>query len=717
MKFLLSATILLSAMMTPVFGQQTSSGRLPYPKTEKVDQSDDYFGTKVNDPYRWLENDTAASVGKWVEAQNLVTNAYLEKIPYRQTIKKRLTEIMNYPRYSSPFRAGDYYIFSKNDGLQNQSVVYVQRGLNGEPKVLIDPNKLSEDGTAAISLTGISKDKKYLSYSLNRAGSDWQEIQVIEIATQRKLDDQLKWVKFSGTAWQGDGFYYSRYPEAVKGKELSNKNEHHKVYYHRLGESQDQDRLVYEDPANPLRLLNAQTTEDERFVILSVSEIGKDGSEVYYQDRKQGNQPFKLLLKGFEYERDVIENVGDQLLVKTNEDAPNNRLILVNPAQPQKVNWKTIVLEKPELLERAATAGGKLFASYLKDVTTRVYQMSLDGKVERTISLPALGTASGFGGNFDDKEVFYSFTSFAFPPTIYKYNIASGVSEVFRKSEVKFNPGDYVTKQVFFTSKDGTRVPMFIVHKKGLKLDGKNPTLLYAYGGFNVSINPAFSPSRLVLLENGGVYASANIRGGSEYGEKWHEAGTQLKKQNVFDDFIAAAEYLIKEKYTSPDKLAMQGGSNGGLLVGAVSNQRPDLFRVALPAVGVMDMLRFQKFTIGYAWTADYGSSDSVKHFKNLYALSPIHNIREGVKYPATLITTADHDDRVVPAHSFKYAATLQEKYQGPNPVLIRIATKAGHGAGKPISKIIEEQADIYSFMFNNLGVIPYRNSKLNVKY
>jgi prolyl oligopeptidase len=705
----------MSTLLTPAFGQQ--SARLSYPVTEKIEQTDDYFGTKINDPYRWLENDTAANVGKWVEAQNQVTYGYLDKIPFRKTIQNRLTEIMNYPKYSSPFRAGEYYIFSKNDGLQNQSVIYVQKGLNGEPRVLLDPNKMSADGTAAVSLTGISKDKKYLSYSVNRAGSDWQEIHVIEIATQRVLDDQLNWVKFSGTAWQGDGFYYSRYPEPTKGKELSNKNEHHKVYFHRLGESQDKDRLVYEDTAHPLRLLFAQTTEDERFVILGVSEIGKDGAELYYRDLKKNNPEFSLLLKGFEYQQSVVDNVGDQLLVQTNEDAPNNRLVLVNPAQPQKANWKVVVAEKPEMLQGASTAGGKLFASYLKDVATQVYQMSLDGKVERTITLPALGTASGFGGNHDDKEVFYSFTSFTYPPTIYKYNIATGKSEVFRKSEVKFNPQDYVTRQVFYTSKDGTKVPMFIVHKKGLKLDGTNPTLLYAYGGFNITINPAFSPSRLVLLENGGVYASANIRGGSEYGEKWHEAGTQLKKQNVFDDFIAAAEYLIKEKYTSPEKLAIQGGSNGGLLVGAVTNQRPELFKVALPAVGVMDMLRFQKFTIGYAWTADYGSSDSVKHFKNLYGISPIHNIREGVNYPAVLVTTADHDDRVVPAHSFKYAATLQERYKGPNPVLIRIATKAGHGAGKPISKVIEEQADIYSFLFYNMGIKPYQNTKVNVKY
>ena len=583
--------------------------------------------------------------------------------------------------------------------------------------MLIDPNRLAADGTAAVSITGISKDKKHLAYSINRSGSDWQEVHVMEVATQKDLTDKLDWVKFSGTSWRGNGFYYNRYPTPQPGKELSSQNENAMVYYHRLGDPQEKDELVYEDRQHPRRFLGVQTTEDERFVLLYVREPGQDGSEVHYRDFNDSNPDFKPLLKGFVHQQSVVENVGDHLLVQTNEDAPNNRVVRVDPANPSKANWKVVVPERAELLESATTGGGKLFVSYLKDVATRVEQLSLDGQPERTVALPALGTASGFGGNHDDQDIFYSFTSFTYPPTVYRYHLASGKSEVFRKSEIKFNPDDYQTKQVFYPSKDGTKVPMFIVHRKGLKLDGKNPTLLYAYGGFNVSVVPSFSASRLVLLENGGVYASANLRGGGEYGEQWHQGGTQLNKQNVFDDFIAAAQYLVKEKYTTKDKLAIQGGSNGGLLVGAVINQRPDLFRVAFPAVGVMDMLRFHKFTIGYAWTADYGSSDRAEHFKNLHSYSPLHNIREGVAYPATLITTADHDDRVVPAHSFKYAATLQEKHPGGNPVLIRIATKAGHGGGKPLSKVIEEQADIYSFMFYNLGVTPYRKTKLNAKY
>jgi prolyl oligopeptidase len=530
---------------------------------------------------------------------------------------------------------------------------------------------------------------------------------VIEIETLKKLDDELKWVKFSGAAWKGDGFYYSRYDEPAKGKEFSNKNEFHKIYFHKLGTPQSADQLVYEDKKFPLRYYGAQTTEDENFLMIYISE-GTDGNEILCRNLAKNQKDLTRVFEGFKDNASIIDNDGDKLLMQTDADAPNQKVVRVDPANPAKDKWEVVIPEKEELLESAATAGGKIFTTYLKDVTTRAYQYDMAGALEHEITLPSLGTAVGLNGNRDDKVIFYTFTSFTYPPTIYKYDIASGKSDIFRKSEVKFNPEDYETKQVFFTSKDGTRVPMFIVHKKGIKQDGNNPTLLYGYGGFNISLSPSFSTSRLILLENGGVFALVNLRGGGEYGDQWHEAGKLLNKQNVFDDCIAAAEYLISEKYTSADRLALQGGSNGGLLVGAVVNQRPDLFQVALPAVGVMDMLRFHKFTVGWGWVVEYGSSDSLEHFNNLYRISPVHNIAADKEYPATMVTTADHDDRVVPAHSFKYIATLQEKRKdNKNPLLIRVDVKAGHGAGKPISKTIEEQADIWSFLFYNMNVTP----------
>lgn len=686
--------------------EQATSEKLIYPATAKSDQVDDYFGVKVSDPYRWLENDTAEDVKKWVTEENKVTFGYLEKIPFRNKIKERLTDIFNYPKYSNPFRAGEYYFFSKNDGLQNQSVIYYQKGLDGKPEVFLDPNTMSSDGTAAVSLLGFSKDKKYVAYAINQSGSDWQTIYVMEVATKKLMGDKLDWVKFSGASWKDNGFYYARYDAPPKGKEFSQKNEYHKIYYHRMGDTQDKDVLVYENKNKPLRYYGASVTEDERFLIIYVSE-GTDGTEMYYKDLQSNQKDFGLLFAGFEDNYSVINNIGDKLLVQTDAGAPNQRVILVDPKNPKKENWKDVIPEKTELLESAATGGGKLFVSYLKDVTTHVYQYSLEGNLEHEIALPALGSAFGFSGDKEDALIFYTFTSFTYPPAIYKYDIASGKSDIWQKSDVKFNPDEYETKQVFYNSKDGTKVPMFLVYKKGIKLDGNNPTLLYGYGGFNISLTPTFSTSRIILLENGGVFAMANIRGGGEYGEKWHEAGKLLKKQNVFDDFIAAAEYLIKEKYTSPSKLSIQGGSNGGLLVGACMLQRPDLYRVAFPAVGVMDMLRYHKFTVGWGWAVEYGSSDSLENFKNLYAYSPLHNIKEGVEYPATMVTTADHDDRVVPAHSFKFIATLQERYKANRPQLIRIDVKAGHGAGKPTSKIIEEQADIWSFMFYNMGITP----------
>ncbi len=682
-----------------------STMKITYPVTAKTEQTDTYFGTTVADPYRWLEYDTAANTKAWVEEQNKVTFGYLEKIPFREKIKKRLLESYNYPKYSSPYRAGEYYFFEKNDGLQNQSVIYFQKGINGEPKVFLDPNKLSPDGTVTITPIGISKNKKYMAYALNRSGSDWQEIRVIEIATQQELADKLEWVKSSGAAWKDNGFYYSRYDKPAPGKELSTKNEYHKIYYHRLGDAQEKDQLIYEDKNSPLLYFGAQTTEDEKFLIIYVAQ-GTDGTELYCRNLDNGQKDFTLLFKGFEDNAIILNNDGDKLLMQTDAGAPNQRIVLIDPMNPDKKNWKDIVHEQKELLEAASTGGGKIFASYLKDATTRVYQYDYQGKAAHEIILPALGTAKDFWGNYDDKFVFFNFTSFTYPPSIYKYDIATGKSEVFHKSEVKFNPEDFETKQVFYPSKDGTRVPMFLVYKKGLKLDGNNPTLLYGYGGFNVSLTPTFSISRIYLLENGGVFAMANLRGGGEYGEKWHEAGKLLKKQNVFDDFIAAAEYLIREKYTSSSRLAIQGGSNGGLLVGACITQRPELFKVAFPQVGVLDMLRYHKFTIGWGWAVEYGSSDSAAYFPYLYKYSPLHNIN-GQSYPATMITTGDHDDRVVPAHSFKFAATLQEKNKGTNPMLIRIETKAGHGAGKPVSKLIEEQADTWSFMFYNMGITP----------
>jgi prolyl oligopeptidase len=679
--------------------------RLAYPETKKVDQVDDYFGTKVADPYRWLEDDNAEDTMAWVEAQNKVTFGYLEKIPYRPKIKARLTEILNYPRYSSPFRVGERYFFSKNDGLQNQSVYYVQDGLDGAPEVFIDPNALSPDGTVRIGILGPSRDDTYLAISRGEAGSDWSEIRVMEIATKQELPDRILWNKFSGAAWHGNGFYYSGYDKPAAGDELQAKNEYQKVFYHKLGDPQEKDVLVWEDKEHPLRYVNAGTTEDEKWLYLILSE-GTSGSEVWIRDLARKDAPLTLLVPGFAFDSYPVEVVDGKVLVYTNEDAPNFRVVAIDPADPAKDKWVTVIPEKPEVLNGAGTAGGYMFCNYLKDANTKIFQHRLDGTLVREIALPALGTAGGFGGKRDEKTLFYTFTSFTYPPTIYKFDPASGASEVFRTSEVKFDPSAYETKQIFYASKDGTKVPMFIVHKKGLTLNGKNPTLLYAYGGFNISMQPAFSVANIILLENGGVYALANIRGGGEYGETWHKAGMLDKKQNVFDDFIAAAEYLIREKYTSTPRLAVQGGSNGGLLVGAVMAQRPDLFGVAFPAVGVMDMLRFHKFTVGWGWAVEYGSSDKEDQFRFLYAYSPLHNLKPGVCYPATMVTTADHDDRVVPAHSFKFAATLQERQACARPVVIRIETRSGHGSSN-LSKAIEDLTDQWSFMFRNMDVTP----------
>jgi prolyl oligopeptidase len=631
---------------------------ITYPATRKVDHVDSYHGVQVADPYRWLEDDNSAETAAWVEAQNKTTFAYLESIPYRRAMATRLRHLNDYERYAAPSRKGPYVFFRKNDGLQDQSVLYVQKGFDGAPDVLIDPNTWgTKQKPVPLTTFSPSKDAKYAVYGKSPSGSDWQEYHVMELATKQTLDDTLQWVKVSSVAWAGDGFFYSRYPAPDPARAKAGINENHQVFFHRVGTPQSQDQLVYSDPANPQRFHTVQTTDDERFAVLSISERGKgkDGNALLVRDLTAGEKDFKPLIPDItDHSFAVVDNVGAKLLVATNKGAPNMRVVLIDPKQPAESNWTVVLRERPEPLEDVGTAGGKLFATYLKDVTTRAYVYSLDGRLENEIALPGLGSAGGFGGERDSTFVFYTFNSLNVPPTIYRYDIAAKQSRVFRQPKVPgYDPGAYETKQIFYTSKDGTKVPMFLVHKKGLKLDGHNPTLLYGYGGFNIVQSPTFSASRLALLEQGFVYASANMRGGGEYGEKWHQAGMKLKKQNVFDDFIAAAEWLIANKYTSSSRLAIQGGSNGGLLVGAVINQRPELFRVAIPQVGVMDMLRFHKFTIGWNWAADYGSSDDPDEFAALKAYSPLHNIRKGVKYPATLITTADHDDRVVPAQSF----------------------------------------------------------------
>jgi prolyl oligopeptidase len=682
---------------------------IKYPHTRKVDQVDDYHGTRVADPYRWLEDDTSPETKAWVEAQNKVTFGYLNAIPYRDKLRARLTELVNYPRVSAPEKKQAWYLFTKNDGLQNQAVWYLQEGENGAPQVLLDPNTMSADGTTRVASLTFDGSASRIAYMKSAAGSDWQELHVLDTRTRTDLPDVVKWVKVSGIAWKGDGFYYSRYPEpAATGTEYSSMNEDHQVYFHALGTPQSSDHLVYRDSANPQRFHTLGTTEDERFAILSVSDRGKgkDGTAIYAMNLAQGETSFRAVWPEFDDDMSVIDNVGDKLLVMTNRKAPNRRVVLIDPLDPDEAKWHTIIPERPEPLEGVSTAGGRLFAVYLKDVTTRAYVHSLTGALEREIPFPGLGTAGGFGGERDASSVFYTYTSFTAPPTVYRYDIASGTSTVFREQKLPFDPTQFETRQVFVPSRDGTKVPAFIVAKKGLVLDGNNPTLLYGYGGFNVTLPPSFSALRVAFLEQGGVYVQANLRGGGEYGEAWHQAGMKEKKQNVFDDFIAVADWLVANRYTRHDRLAIQGGSNGGLLVGAVMNQRPDIAKVAFPAVGVMDMLRFHKFTIGWNWIADYGSSDDAEGFAYLSKYSPLHNLKDGVAYPATLVTTADHDDRVVPAHSFKYAARLQAAHRGANPVLIRIETQSGHGSSS-LTKSIEETTDIFAFMFHNFGITP----------
>ncbi len=688
-------------------GKKKMSSSVQYPVTEKVKQTDTYFGKTVEDEYRWLEDDRSPKVAEWVKAQNKVTFEYLEKIPYRNAIKQRLEKLLNYEKFSVPIKAGDYYFFYRNTGLQNQSVIYLQRGLSDPPELFIDPNQIDKNGTTAIRLLGASPDNKYMAYAQSVAGSDWSEIYIMEIATKKKLPDVLKWVKFSGVAWKdNNSFFYSRYPEPEKGKELSGQNQFHSIYEHKIGEPQEKDKLIYRNNEKPLLYHSAAITEDKKYLIMTVAS-GTDGFETYYKDLSNPFSKFEALFTGFQYKSSVIDHINGKFLVRTDIDAPKYKLVLIDPKNPQKEKWQTIIPEKEHLLEEVTLCGGKLFAKYLENANNKIYQMDIDGKNAKEIKLPSLGSVDGFSGKKQDKITFYSFTSFTYPPTIYKYNIETGESILHFNPNASFNPDEYETKQVFATSKDGTKIPIFIVHKKGLQLNGNNPTYLYGYGGFNVNLTPGFSASRIVLLENGGVFAMANLRGGGEFGEEWHKAGMKLNKQNVFNDFIAASEYLIAQKYTNSEKLAIAGGSNGGLLVGACMTQRPELYKVAFPAVGVMDMLRYHKFTVGWGWIPEYGCADSTEaDFKNLYSYSPLHNIKDA-NYPATLVTTADHDDRVVPAHSFKFIAKLQAHQKGENPVLIRIETNAGHGAGKSISKSIEEEADKWAFMFYNMKIQP----------
>lgn len=697
-----SILILGIIMMLTSCHQKKKIEPVQYPETKKCDTVDHYFGTAVPDPYRWLEDDYSEETANWVKAQNAVTQQFLSQIPYREQMKKHLKEIMNYPKEGAPWKKGDRYFFYRNDGLQNQSVLYYKNSLDGEAVELLDPNKLSDDGTVALSTLGISDDGNYLGYAISRNGSDWQEIYVKNIATGEVLDDHLVWVKFSGIAWKEDGFFYSRFPEPKN--ELSGVNENGKLYYHKVGTDQKADQLAYEDRTNPDLSFSAEVV-NKRYLVIYGSE-STSGNCLYYKDLKNPKAQFVKVVTDFTDDYSVVDEIDGQLIVMTNHDAPEYKVISIPMDNPAPANWKDLIPASKEVLAGVSHIGKRLIANYTKDARSLVRIFDESGKLLGNLDNEVIGTISGFAGEADDTETFYTVTSYITPATIYRYDIANNKSILYKKSEINFNSDEYVTEQKFFTSKDGTKVPMFITHKKGIKMDGSNPTLLYGYGGFNISLTPGFSVTRIAWLEQGGVLAVANLRGGGEYGKKWHEAGTKMKKQNVFDDCIAAAEYLIAQGYTNKDKLALQGGSNGGLLVGAVVNQRPDLFAVAIPQVGVMDMLRYHKFTIGRYWAVDYGTSeDSKEMFEYLYKYSPLHSIQNGKEYPAILVTTADHDDRVVPAHSFKYAAALQNSDIGDRPHLIRIESNAGHGGGKPLDKTIEETVDIFSFIFFNMGV------------
>jgi prolyl oligopeptidase len=680
---------------------------LEYPETAKVDSLNVYFGDTIADPYRWLENDTSNLTEQWVKAQNQLTFSYLERIDYRDTLRERLEYLLNYERVYAPVKHGDYYYFFKNDGLQNQNVWYRKKSLDGEAEVFLDPNEFSEEGTISLGGTSFTKDGSLVAFTISEGGSDWRKAIVLNAETKEQIGDTLRNLKFTGISWKGnDGFYYSSYDKPKQGSALSGKTQYHKLYYHKLNSPQEEDELIFGGEEQPRRYIRAYLTEDERFLVITAAQ-STSGNELYIKDLSKANSRLVSIINNDDDEHYVLANEGNRLLIHTSLNAPNNRIVETTIGNPGPDTWKDTIAEQNEVMN-ASTAGGKIYTNYLIDAKTDVKQYDMQGKLEKAIELPDIGTAYGFSGRLEDTVLYYTFTSFTYPSTVFEYNIKTGESREYERPDIDFDPEQYETKQVFYTSKDGTRVPMFIVHKKGIELNGKNPTYLYAYGGFNISLTPSFSTSRLVWLENNGIYAQPNLRGGGEYGEKWHKAGTKMQKQNVFDDFIAAGEYLIENKYTGSDYLAIAGGSNGGLLVGATITQRPDLAKVALPAVGVLDMLRYHTFTAGAGWASDYGTAEESREmYEYLRAYSPLHNIKDSVEYPATMITTADHDDRVVPAHSFKFAATLQEKHKGNNPILIRIETDAGHGAGTPISKQIEQYADIYAFTWYNMNVTP----------
>lgn len=708
MKEITKKGLLVLAILSPLISEaqlkKTQKETMIYPETKSVAIKDNYFGTEVADPYRWLEDDRSEDTKAWVIAQNVVTQKYMSQIPYRDAIKSRLTHLMDYEKYSQPFKEGAYTYFYKNSGLQNQSVLYRQKE-NGEAEVFLDPNSFSKDATTSLAGINFSKDGSLCAYQLSAGGSDWTSVVVMKTDDKTIVGDTLIDVKFSGIAWQGnEGFYYSSYDKPKAGSQLSGLTQYHKLYFHKLGTAQTADVLVFGGEKTPRRYVGAGLTEDENYLIISAANT-TSGNELYIKDLKQANSEIITVVDNFDQNHSIIDNIGSKLYIYTNLKAPNGRIVTVDASNPKPENWKELIRETSNVLS-PSTGGGKLFANYIVDAVSKVLQYDMDGKMEHEIELPGLGTANGFSGKHAEKELFYTFTSYVYPTTIFKYDVNTGGSDVYKKSGVDFDPLMYESKQFFYKSKDGTKVPVIITYKKGIPLNGKNPTVLYGYGGFNVSLTPAFSTSVLALLEQGGIYAVANLRGGGEYGENWHVTGTKLQKQNVFDDFIAAAEFLIAEKYTSSDYLAIMGGSNGGLLVGAVMTQRPELFKVAFPAVGVLDMLRYHKFTAGAGWAYDYGTAeDSKEMFEYLHQYSPLHALKKGVKYPATLVTTADHDDRVVPAHSFKFAATLQKDQGGKAPVLISIQTNAGHGAGKPTDKAIAEIADKWAFMFYNMGL------------
>tara|TARA_B100000949_G_scaffold158593_1_gene139619 strand:+ start:1363 stop:3525 length:2163 start_codon:yes stop_codon:yes gene_type:complete len=706
MKFTIVPAILILAFVGCKEEPKKEVISVTYPQTKKVDTVDIYFGVEVKDPYRWLEDDRSEETAEWVKAENEVTYGYLEKIPFREELKQRLSDLWNYEKVGPPFKEGDYTYFYKNDGLQNQYVLY--RYKTGEDpstaEVFLDPNTFKEDGTISLGETSFSKDGSKLAYSISEGGSDWRKVLVMNTETKELVGDTLKDIKFSGLSWKGeDGFYYSSY-DKPKGSELSAKTDQHKVYYHKMGTPQSEDKVIFgATPEEKHRYINASVTEDNNYLVVRAS-TSTSGNKLFIKDLTKPGAPFVTILGDTDSDTSILENVGSKLYIVTNRNAPNKKVVTVDANSPTPDNWVDFIPETENVLS-PSTGGGSIFGNYMVDAVSKVLQYDYDGKLIREVKLPGVGSAGGFGTKKEEKELYYSFTNYVTPGSIYKYDIASGDSELFIKPEIDFNPENFESHQVFYTSKDGTKIPMIITHKKGLKMDGKNPTILYGYGGFNISLTPGFSIANAVWMEQGGVYAVPNLRGGGEYGKKWHDAGTQMKKQNVFDDFIAAAEYLIKNNYTSSDYLAVRGGSNGGLLVGATMTQRPDLMKVALPAVGVLDMLRYHTFTAGAGWAYDYGTAeDSKEMFEYLKGYSPLHNVKEGVEYPATLITTGDHDDRVVPAHSFKFAAELQSKQTGNNPILIRIETDAGHGAGTPVSKTIEQYADIFGFTLFNMG-------------